>query len=112
MSSWTAQEVDDLQKPLRIKFTRFIPSNTKIELLVNYETIITEFYSEVNPGSGIYKILDNSVEQNLKGVKLGTNRVSVVDKLSQRPDIKSSMDKPGMEDYLFELNGDLIYSRP
>ncbi|MBN2535296.1 MAG: hypothetical protein JXB88_20620 [Spirochaetales bacterium] len=103
-SLWTPREIRSKEKSLRIGISRFIPAGTRLHLLVNYEEKISGELTEVNPGEGMYKLIDNGQERILTGVKYGRNRIQWRIVTRDGYTISSSMyAKPGMEDYIFQL---------
>ena len=99
---WTEDEKIALEKPLLLKFDRYIPEGARIDLVVNYETEISGKLNEINPGENIYKVTEGPDDLTLNGVKYGINRVRWNLKTKNDELISSSTSqKLGMTDFVF-----------
>ncbi len=107
--NWTSEEKVERSKPLRLGISRYVPDGATISLLLNYETSIKEGrLVEVNPGEGVYKVVDGLTEVELSGVKDGKNRIQWT--INYFGLVSSSQTaRDGMNDYIFDFQSDAVY---
>ncbi len=108
---WDSDEIHQLEKPVRVKIDRFIPENTEMTIIVNYEDEITGRLVEVNPESNEYRLLDGVEIVNLTGAKSGINRIQWWIRFDDQIISTSAARKNGMEDFLFNLSGNSEYKK-
>jgi hypothetical protein len=109
-SNWTAQQLTDKQKPLRLRIRdgRYLPVNTRLEIVVNYTNVITGRIVDTGMSGPVYKLVDDdNAEINLNGVRSGRNRIQWKLLSKNNYVISSSLSgRTGMGDHLFFLTLD------
>jgi hypothetical protein len=105
---WTEEERKALAKPIKVRFSRRIPSGAKLILTVNFEEYINGTLVKDIDGNWFNLEQDGELI-SLRGLKSGVNRIRWSLKQNSAVISSSSYQLENMEDYILWIDEDLGY---